>query len=276
MRRLKAELRKNFLLNFCSLEHAWYLPIGDYLHNREISVYDGAAGDYLTNAGYGRLTAKRHALYQAGRYHELASDLLLSEGYSEWYLRGVIHRNLLKCLDLEIALEHLASELKKYQDSPNPIVSFFLVNRVRRSLVLPSCRLLDSHATVFFPYLDHELHDFLLSLPVETFLEGAFHDEAIQQAYPRFADIPFALKILPTSAPSLRYSYGIAFDLILDIMLNLNTKSVYLPFLVPRICRYLMNPVYANLIPGFAILPTYMIQLERAKAEITSKRDNGN
>jgi asparagine synthase (glutamine-hydrolysing) len=46
-------------------------------------------------------------------------------------------------------------------------------------------------AQVLCPYLDHDLYDFLASLPAELFLDRSFHADTIMQAYPRYAHVPF-------------------------------------------------------------------------------------
>jgi hypothetical protein len=41
------------------------------------------------------------------------------------------------------------------------------------------------------PYLDHDVYDFLSSLPAEYFLGRTFHTETIRRAYPNHAHLPF-------------------------------------------------------------------------------------
>jgi len=48
--------------------------------------------------------------------------------------------------------------------------------------------------TVYAPYLDHTLFDFLASLPARLLMDRTLHTEAIAAAWPRFATIPYERK----------------------------------------------------------------------------------
>jgi len=69
--------------------------------------------------------------------------------------------------------------------------SFFFWNRTRREIALASYRILNGGTEVLSPYLDHDLFDFLASLPASLMLDRQFHSETIRRAYPEYADIPF-------------------------------------------------------------------------------------
>ena len=51
--------------------------------------------------------------------------------------------------------------------------------------------------TVFAPYLDHELFDFLASLPTQLIMDHNFHTETIHLAYPAWNQIRFEDKQVP-------------------------------------------------------------------------------
>jgi len=54
---------------------------------------------------------------------------------------------------------------------------------------------------VFCPYLDPDFVQFCLSLPYDVTRDQMLHDDVIAQAYPKFADIPYAAGF-PAPAPS--------------------------------------------------------------------------
>lgn len=46
---LKAEIEKNKLTNFCTLDHSWFIPLSNYfIENNYKGVFDGVAGDVLS------------------------------------------------------------------------------------------------------------------------------------------------------------------------------------------------------------------------------------
>jgi hypothetical protein len=57
--------------------------------------------------------------------------------------------------------------------------------------------MLRSVPSVYVPYLDHEVYDFLVSLSPEVMLVQGFHDKAIARAYPQWAGIGYEHKNVP-------------------------------------------------------------------------------
>src|SRR5262249_4477166 len=72
--RFDAELQKNVATSFCAEEHSWALVLADFLRRRAGTVYDGIGGDVLSAGLF--LTARRIALYEAGKLPELAEHLV--------------------------------------------------------------------------------------------------------------------------------------------------------------------------------------------------------
>ena len=70
-------------------------------------------------------------------------------------------------------------------------------NRQRRDIALISYAMLYEVPYVYSPYIDHEVCEFLLSLPVDIIESGTFHDEAIRENFPQYAHIPFEDKSIP-------------------------------------------------------------------------------
>ncbi|HEX9892436.1 MAG TPA: asparagine synthase C-terminal domain-containing protein, partial [Gemmatimonadales bacterium] len=186
--RIEAELQKNRLTNFCSDEHAWYLALGEYLRGRVRHIYDGIGGDVLSAGLF--LTVERLALFDAGRFEELAISLLAT---SESRIR-LVAPGWQGRLGRDPAVARLAGELARHAEAPNPVGAFYFWNRTRREIALAPYRILNRSVEVLSPYLDHDLYDFLVSLPASLFLDLDFHSETIRRAYPRYRDLRYEQK----------------------------------------------------------------------------------
>jgi hypothetical protein len=184
--RFIAEIRKNRITNFCADEHAWYLALADYLEGRARHIYDGIGGDVLSAGLF--LTVNRLALFQTGRFEELALHLFQDSGP----IIGLLAPQWKTLLNAEVALARLTPELVRHADAPNPVGSFYFWNRTRREIALAPYRILSRSVEVLSPYLDWDLFDFLASLPATLLLDHAFHTETIRRAYPAHADLRFA------------------------------------------------------------------------------------
>jgi hypothetical protein len=88
------------------------------------------------------------------------------------------------------AVERLTRELATHLDAVNPIASFYFWNRTRREIALAPYGLQRATRT-FAPYLDHDLFDFLCSLPPELTLDRTLHTETIATAFPAYAGVGY-------------------------------------------------------------------------------------
>ena len=184
--RIEAEIRKNVVTNFCADEHAWMLPLGEYLGGRARYAYDGIGGDVLSAGLF--LTDRRLQQFGSGQFDELAGDLLRGAEARTWEL---VAPDWADRLGHDRAVARLARELALHAGAPNPIGSFFFWNRTRREIGLASYRILSQHVEVLSPYLDHELFDFLTSLPASLMLDREFHSDTIRRAYPAYDDVRY-------------------------------------------------------------------------------------
>src|SRR5205085_2362083 len=106
-------------------------------------------------------------------------------------------------LSLEVAIDRLARELALHQHAADPVKSFNFWTRIRRELALTPYALMRNIRTVYSPYLDYELYDFLSSLPPEVMSptlsasDKSFHSDAVLRGYPRHAHIPFEDRAAP-------------------------------------------------------------------------------
>ena len=106
--------------------------------------------------------------------------------------RGVDDRN---------AAAHVVSqELRRYVEIPDPTLGFRLFNRKRREISHGSYGIMASIPTIHSPFLDHDLFDFLASVPQRIIWSGPLHKDVLDRAYPRFAGFPWAEPTTPVPA----------------------------------------------------------------------------
>ena len=191
--RLQAELRKNVETGFSTIEHGWIVPMADYLQPRVQSVYDGVAGDVLSAGHF--LDQKRRDFYEAGDFVGLAAYLCsIEDSVSNAALKSLLTKAQYRKFNYELAVDHLAKEIERHAEAPNPVGAFFFWNRTRRVAAISPYGLFNSIPNVFSPFVDHDLYDFLASLPASLFLDHQLHTDAIARAYPQFAHLPYEQK----------------------------------------------------------------------------------
>jgi asparagine synthase (glutamine-hydrolysing) len=191
--RASLERRKNLLTHLCTDEHAQFIVMAEHLRAHTRETYDGIAGDVLSQSTY--LRPEVHALFRRGDYDGVAAFVL--DGYgitmSDSALERVLAPEFCRDLSRERAVARLASEIARHADAPNPVGSFFLYNRTRREVALAPYGLMRD-LTVFAPYLDRDLFDFLSALPAELLMDRALHTDAIARAWPQHVHLPYERK----------------------------------------------------------------------------------
>jgi asparagine synthase (glutamine-hydrolysing) len=191
--RLQGELRKNVETGFSTMEHGWIVPMADYLQPKVQCLYDGVGGDVLSAGHF--LDKERLDFYEAGDFFGLASYLCsIKDSTSNTALKTLLTPTPYRKLNQELAVNHLAKEIERHAEAPNPVAAFFFWNRTRRVAGMSPYGLFNSIPNVFSPFLDRDLYDFLASLPASIFLDHQFHTDTIARAYPQFADIPYEKK----------------------------------------------------------------------------------
>jgi asparagine synthetase B (glutamine-hydrolysing) len=189
-RRLRDEEEKNAVTHFCADSHTWLLALRDALLAEAVEcAYDGIAGDVLSNGVF--LDANRHALYDAGRLHELA-DLLL--GRNEEWMRQLLPEDVYQEMDRTSAIERVVRELRTHDRAASPVTAFHFWNRTRRTAALSPYGVLRDIRVMYCPFLDHDLFDFLMSLPAELLMTHSFHEATVSRAYPELARSAYAPK----------------------------------------------------------------------------------
>ena len=184
-----AQLRKNVETHFCASAHGWYLALADFLNHHTPCTYDGIAGDVLSQSKF--LSVELDAAFRSGNIDKACSALLSRQVSSYSGVRGLLKGKLKACLDPCVAKARLSRELTRHLDAPNPVGSFIFWNRTRREIALAPYAMLTGVPAVYAPFLDHELFDFLSTLPSSMVMDHRFHDDTIARAYPSFAHIPY-------------------------------------------------------------------------------------
>jgi hypothetical protein len=185
--RFDAELAKNRVTSFGTAMHAWTMALAGSLRGGGTTLFDGIGGDVLSAGLF--LTPERQALCDAGRFEELAERLLPAS--NERTLPLLLRPEVRARTTRSRAVDRIAAELTRHADAANPIGSFAFWNRTRRAIGLVPYAVLSRLGTVFAPHLDHDLYDFLASLPVGLVLDHRLHTDAIRRAYPAYAGVPY-------------------------------------------------------------------------------------
>ena len=283
---LEEEIRKNYDTHFCTDEHTWFLPIAYYLKGKVRTVYDGIGGDVLSEAV--SLTAERLALFESGRFTALAehffntkdapshlstTDLELKGGAScpakvekerattsEIFLAHLLPPEQYRRLGRDLAVSHLVPELRRHANAPNPVGSFRFWNRTRREIALSPYGILSEVPHVFSPYVDHDLYDFLTSLPPSILLNREFHTETIRRAYPSYAHIPYASETSSVENPRLARRF--ARDTIRYTLARRPSRTIRYSYVMPRLLRCLLDRHYSSSIFWLSPPVLYLLQLE--------------
>ena len=191
--RLVLEREKNEATHVCTDEHAQFVIMARHLRAHTRETYDGIAGDVLSQSTY--LRPEIDARFRAGDLRGAAEFVL--DGYgtmiTDRALARVLSPMMFRQLSRERALARLKQEMARHVDAPNPTGSFFLANRTRREIALAPFALLRD-VTVFAPYLDRDVYEFLSALPAQLLMDRALHTDAIAKAWPRYAHVPYERK----------------------------------------------------------------------------------
>lgn len=255
--RFQAELRKNIATNFCADEHAWLLAVAGYLRGKVETVYDGIGGDVLSESAY--LSRERLNQFESGSYETLARGFFVNDSEC---LDRLIHRGNRQLVDDEPAVHRLIEELKKHESAPNPVTSFVFWNRTRREIALSPYGIFREIPTVFSPFLDHELYDFLSSLPAGLQLDNRIHSDAIRRGFPEYAHIPVENKhapVLESRRQYLQFRKDLAWHVLSKKPSSLFRRSALMPALLDPLLSRRLSP-----------LVLYLFQLERISQTIGS------
>jgi asparagine synthase (glutamine-hydrolysing) len=231
--------------------------VADHLNRTAGQVYDGIGGDVLSAGLF--LSPRRVELFEEGRWAELADDLVSVA--SDQAIESTLRPERASKFHREIAFARFAAEFRKHTDAANPIGSFHFWNRTRRLITLCPYGMLREAPEVFSPYLDHELFDFLTSLPARMFVDHSFHTETIQRAYPAYAHIPFAQ--LRSAGGAYRKHYrSFALAVARRLLKTGPHQLLRDSYFLPRLLRCLIDPGYLPSAVWIGSFALYLDQLE--------------
>jgi len=190
--RIAAESEKNRLTSFCADEHAQFLPLRDYFASNRCSVFDGLAGDVLSQSQ--RLDPNLHQSFAGGRLREVAEAILGDPAAVDGALAGLLTPEAFLRFGRERAAARIVEEAGRHAAAPNPIASFFAFTRMRREVALAPCALLDNTSAAWLPFLEADLATLLLSLPFTLVADRRLHSDLLARHFPSFAHLPIDAK----------------------------------------------------------------------------------
>ena len=258
----KAEYKKNFATSFCSDEHTWYLGASDYLAKNFEVAYDGIGGDVLSAALF--VNSRRLGLFESGNTENIANEMLQDQ--NEATLAALLTPEMYARCSRKLAISNLQVEIGKHLCSPNPVGSFFFWNRTRREIALVPYGLLGSLPHVFSPYLDHDLFDFLVSLPVAMLADHAFHTDTISRAYPQYAHIPYQGEIAQDDGHDLNAHLLLKAQFSRDVakymLFTKPSRMMRNSYLFPRLLASLVSRKFSAHAIWYTPTALYLRQLE--------------
>jgi hypothetical protein len=123
--------------------------------------------------------------------------------------------------------------------------------------------------TVYSPYLDHDVYDFLSSLPPQVMSpslsasDKSFHSEAVLRGYPRFAHIPFEDKAAATRDPrTVDAQFGIDAARYLLPRVGFGGRLLNARYVMPRLAYGLARRRYREAATWLPALALYLFQLD--------------
>ncbi|MCK5013089.1 MAG: hypothetical protein KAS66_04670 [Candidatus Omnitrophica bacterium] len=258
------EMKRNVVTNFCSDELQESFGCADYYRGKTNVLYDGLAGA-VVSAGF-FVNEHKVNLLKAGKLRELSDEIIKgwnNDCFSEDVFKSLFRDEYQKLMGREEVIEYITSELKRHMHTPNPLMQFVLWNRTRREITLSPNAILGNIKTVYSPYLDHDLYDFLSALDPKYFLDRMFHTRAILRAYPKFNDIRFEDKSIPGQDPR-GYRNEFVGKLLVHIIKEMKSAGKYtrIGYMMPRLLQYLVKGNNWWVCPPKML---YLIQLEKTR-----------
>lgn len=214
--------------SFNAVGFGLYRALSDYVAANARVSYDGIGGDILS-AGL-LLTPRRIQLVHDQRVGALFDDLCEERDSA---LRLLLNPGAFARFNRDLAQERFEREFAHYASEGNPLTAFLFFNRTRRFIAsLPYSMM--NRTVVHAPYLDRDLFDFLMSLPIDLTQSGTLHDETIRTAFPEHAGLPFASKDVPADAPAVRHHHKCVRDLMSHVATHPPQSLINVSKLTPR------------------------------------------
>ena len=179
----------NAMVDYETKMHQWIVPLVEALPEDVKINYDGLAGDMPFNgmrreSGFDDLDRFQEA---QALDDQMLAERIVGPEMNLCVLSDGLRRHLCK----EHVVQSVKKELEKYSGTRNQIVNFYLMNRTRRATVLSALKLLLLKVETFFPFLDNNLYDFIMSVPPELKIAHRLRED-ICKTYPEISKIPVA------------------------------------------------------------------------------------
>lgn len=193
---LQQELHKNYITEFLAEHPVWALAIETFIRNKADTSYNGIAGDVLSEDYF--LNRELLKYYELGMTDDCAR-YYLDQFNNEGILESWLEPNAYQSFNRQRALESVCEHVKLTEGAPSPSGLFYFWTRTRRNISLMPFRILNRSVEMRAPFLDYNLYDFLVSLPVSFQVDNRFHTQVILRAYPEYKHIAFASESLSSS-----------------------------------------------------------------------------
>ena len=119
---------------------------------------------------------------------------------------------------------------------------------------------------ILCPFLDPEVHDLALSLPPELTFDETFQGEAVNRAFPEYAEIPFEPLHYRSNPPEAWHDARTAADLARYFLRCRDSELIDTGFAIPRLLRaaFMGSMAYVAWWRPLLVLP--LLQLEETLA----------
>lgn len=237
------EKKKNYLTDFCTLQHAWYMGLVKELPAEGL-LLDGLAGDVLSKPHKARYTLDIDEIFRLSDWDALTNCYLANtDSVIACFTPEIAER-----LSINEAAKRLLPALKKFSKFNNPQMAFEFYCRSRRNTVLSS-KCLSSPHSVCYPYLNIKLFKYLSSLDPKDIPNNDCHTPVIIGSYPEFADIPFGDDSTSASykiIDKISYKYFKCITLFL-LLSNSHLARIFArKKILPRLLTSLFHPMKAG------------------------------
>jgi asparagine synthase (glutamine-hydrolysing) len=213
-------------------EHLFLLPLIDQLDNRNIN-FDGIIGDILLKGSFTNehtLTPKKFFNLVFPKERDKLVDKIFIPQIAK-KIKGLIRKSL-------------TDEIKKLKDFPNYITLFYLFNEGRRKVALSSMCTTLTKKESFMPFLDNDLVEFALSIPVKTKVQSNLYVKVMQSINKDCMDIPSTHGTVNQKNYSQKLKR-------LSFIRNLRQKIYFF---------ILSSPMLMNIIPRFLSYKRYSLE----------------
>jgi asparagine synthase (glutamine-hydrolysing) len=185
---------KNFLIDYQSHEHAWIIPLLNCIPSDIKINFDGVGFDNMCDSWiFHDSNRLGRDLLEQRRYDDFVKTWYYSSkcwNYLKWPIAKdqcdfpFFLLSLRKHFSSERFIEKIKEQLLKFENCANQYIFFHLSSRTRRSVGLCVNQLMANRLESFCPYLDNDLFDFCMCLPVQARMNRQLRKKILHRAHP--------------------------------------------------------------------------------------------